>query len=107
MNPSSAYVAQFDGVIIPEAVLDTQGPIDGLRILHVWWIIRRGSCPGVRRRSERCNASSSRWQAAISEKVRSSFCKRRSVLCHAQLRWQRQNPDVVVVNVIRDSETST
>src|SRR3984957_8033786 len=106
MNSSSADVAHFNGVVVPEAVLDTQGPIQGLRILHVWRIVRRSSCSSRGGTRKRCNPSRSRWQAAIGQKVRNVGCKGRSVFRNAQLRWQRQNTDVVVVDVIRDSEAA-
>src|SRR3984957_15345511 len=75
MNPSSANIAHFNGVVVPEAVLHTQGPIHGLRIQYVWRIISRGSSSCGRRSSKRLNTSRSRRQAAVGEKIRSICCK--------------------------------
>src|ERR1700722_19178651 len=106
MNPSSANVAQFNSVIVPEAVLNTQSPIEGFGVFDVWRIVgggSRASRGGVRKRGD---PACSRRQAAVGQEVRSIGGEGRGVLRDAQLWRQGQNADVVVVDVIRDSEAA-
>src|SRR6202041_171926 len=99
----STDVVDLCSVVLAKGMLDTEVPIDRVRILDV----RRNPVGRSRQRfgpRQSCDAAASRaFQTAVSKEVRRKWD---SLSRRADLRRNRQNTDVVVKGVPRHAEAT-
>src|SRR5215469_7716304 len=106
VNPASSHVSHFRGVVIAEGPLHTQIPGFRVGVFNLIGQESRGASPGGRLIEYRDPAQILEWNAAVG-KERVAGAGDWAINGRADLRRPFEHPDIVVKDVVADSETAT
>src|ERR1051326_3837600 len=109
MNPSSADIVDFGGIVFSERMLHPKVPVDGIRILLLRWNPVRSLGESVRLAQNGDAGAASRKKAAIGQEVsrqRHNSPRPSDVFGRTDLRRYRQSADVVVKRIVGQAKAT-